>query len=98
MDQTTVASIYLGSVGGSETYLRTLLMLLEYTTFSTKTPRVWGEVFSYKKLKNYFFPGSINHKKDCMSIISRGLRAESSENIYFDNSIIALYVTQFGLV
>jgi hypothetical protein len=35
MDQTTVASIYLGSVGGPETYLRALLMLLEYTTFST---------------------------------------------------------------
>jgi len=31
MDQTTVASIYLGSVGGSETYLRALLMLVEFT-------------------------------------------------------------------
>jgi len=31
MDQTTVASIYLGSVGDSETYLRALLMLVEFT-------------------------------------------------------------------
>jgi hypothetical protein len=35
MDQTTVASIYLGSVGGSEIDLRALLMLVEYTTFPT---------------------------------------------------------------
>jgi len=33
MDQTTVASIYLGSVGDSETNLRALLMLLEYTLY-----------------------------------------------------------------
>ena len=31
MDQTTVASIYLGSVGGPETYLRALLMLVKFT-------------------------------------------------------------------
>ncbi len=31
MDQTTVASIYLGSVGDSETYLRALVMLVEFT-------------------------------------------------------------------
>jgi hypothetical protein len=31
MDQATVASIYLGSVGGPETYLRALLMLVEFT-------------------------------------------------------------------
>jgi hypothetical protein len=46
MDQTTVASIYLGSVGDSETYLRALLMLLEYTTFSTnKKPWVTGAYY-----------------------------------------------------
>ena len=43
MDQTTVASIYLGSVGGPETNLRALLMLLEYTTFPTnKKPQECG--------------------------------------------------------
>jgi hypothetical protein len=39
MDQTTVASIYLGSVGGPETYLRALLMLVEFTkNLLNKTP------------------------------------------------------------
>jgi hypothetical protein len=43
MDQTTVASIYLGSVGGPETNLRALLMLFKFTNnLSNKKPKNVG--------------------------------------------------------
>ena len=48
MDQTTVASIYLGSVGDSETYLRALLMLVEFTNnLSNKKHKNVGLIIRY---------------------------------------------------
>jgi len=47
MDQTTVASIFLGSVGGSEVNLRALLMLTKFNNLLSKYLIIPGSFLTY---------------------------------------------------